>query len=80
MYVVVVQKFTFAISSPDEFLYSAAMVKFRFSYGLCVCLSVCVLSCHSLWSRNMVPYGTRQLARNLGAGADAFDQWCLRLA
>jgi len=33
MYVVVVQKFTFAISSPDEFLYSLVML-YVLPYGV----------------------------------------------
>jgi len=45
MYVVVVQKFTFAISSPDEFLFlftlpAGAVAKYCDEYAcVCVCLS-----------------------------------------
>jgi len=34
MYVVVVQKFTFAISSPDEFLYRLLVITWFYSYLL----------------------------------------------
>jgi len=34
VYVVVVQKFTFAISSPDEFLFSSVLAEYRFYVAL----------------------------------------------
>jgi len=42
MYVVVVQKFTFAISSPDEFLY-------LFVLWLCYCTYVCIFIFEASW-------------------------------
>ena len=46
MYVVVVQKFTFAISSPDEFLLQ--LCKRCTSYSIALCLSVCLSFCPSV--------------------------------
>jgi len=42
MYVVVVQKFTFAISSPDEFLFCAAAAVFELYAVCCVDDGSCV--------------------------------------
>jgi len=46
MYDVVVKKFTFAISSPDEFLFTfATFAGFCFNCCLYVCMLVCLFVC-----------------------------------
>jgi len=43
MYVVVVQKFTFAISSPDEFLFIVLAIVNKCEYGFRLCCHFCFM-------------------------------------
>jgi len=56
MYVVVVQKFTFAISSPDEFLYERCAYRnfsFAFVHHYQALLSPLILRCRNIFSQHV---------------------------